>query len=229
MSHISRAIRKRVRRRARGLCEYRHTCEEYTGHEFTVDHVVPEARDGSTHLRQLMLVLFLVQQLQASARASEDPRTRHVVALYNPRPTSGTNHFRWSRDSSRILGRTAIGRATIHTLRLNRPSLVLHAGMDSARSAPPSRLAETRGERENLGLFVQVTLPFSTFTPPVFQPGRANIPDPFGAPSLALPLALLLWRSLTPNDCAHLPGPPERATNPENQNGGPVSRRFCSA
>jgi hypothetical protein len=73
-------------------------------------------------LREPVLVLFLVQQL---APESAEPRTGHAVRIFNPRTDIWHEHFRWSRDSSHVMGRTAIGRATIQRLRLNRPPLVL--------------------------------------------------------------------------------------------------------
>ncbi|TMQ34294.1 MAG: hypothetical protein E6K70_08410 [Planctomycetota bacterium] len=46
------------------------------------------------------------------------------MPLFNPRVDSWLDHFRWNFDSTRILARTATGRATIKLLRLNRPTLV---------------------------------------------------------------------------------------------------------
>jgi hypothetical protein len=53
-----------------------------------------------------------------------DPRTKQRVALFHPRRDSWKDHFRWSRDAARIVARTAVGRATVKVLRLNRPTLV---------------------------------------------------------------------------------------------------------
>lgn len=125
MSRISRALRGRVQRRARGLCEYCHSYEQYTGHEFTVDHVLPASRGGSAHLENLCWCCFWCNNFKQAHATAVDPRTGQIVPLFNPRTDDWQSHFRWSRDASRIIGRTAIGRATIQTLRLNRSSLVL--------------------------------------------------------------------------------------------------------
>jgi hypothetical protein len=61
------------------------------------------------------------KQARAEAR---DPRTDTVTRLFHPRLDSWSDHFRWSRDGTRILGRTAVGRATVAALRLNRSILV---------------------------------------------------------------------------------------------------------
>jgi hypothetical protein len=44
--------------------------------------------------------------------------------MYNSRVDGWKVHFRWSRSGTRILVRTATGRATIDALRLNRSVLV---------------------------------------------------------------------------------------------------------
>jgi 5-methylcytosine-specific restriction endonuclease McrA len=125
MSRISRGLRDTVRRRARGLCEYCRSCEEYTGHEFTMDHVLPESRGGSTRLGNLCWCCFWCNNYKQARTEWTNPRSRQAIRLFNPRTDSWQEHFRWSRDFSRIIGRTPTGRATIQLLRLNRRPLVL--------------------------------------------------------------------------------------------------------
>ena len=43
MSRISPALRRRVRERAWSYCEYCRSFMDYTGHEFTVDHIIPDS------------------------------------------------------------------------------------------------------------------------------------------------------------------------------------------
>jgi hypothetical protein len=40
-----------------------------------------------------------------------------IVPLFNPRRHSGRRHFRW--DGPVLIGRTAVGRGTVATLRIN--------------------------------------------------------------------------------------------------------------
>lgn len=44
--------------------------------------------------------------------------------IFNPRKQQWAEHFAWSHDFSLIIGLTAVGRVTIHTLRLNRTGVV---------------------------------------------------------------------------------------------------------
>jgi hypothetical protein len=53
-----------------------------------------------------------------------DPRTGRLVPLFNPRRQQWWRHFAWSGDYLLVHGRTAIGRATVACLALNRLELV---------------------------------------------------------------------------------------------------------
>ena len=44
--------------------------------------------------------------------------------MFNPRRQIWQKHFAWTAEGDRIIGLTAIGRATVIALNLNRPSLV---------------------------------------------------------------------------------------------------------
>ena len=48
-----------------------------------------------------------------------DPASGAVVPLYDPRRDDWFAHFRWSEDGLRIIGLTAIGRATVAALHLS--------------------------------------------------------------------------------------------------------------
>jgi len=53
-----------------------------------------------------------------------DPVTGELVKLFDPRHQRWGEHFAWNEQGDEIVGRTAIGRATVAALRLNRPFLV---------------------------------------------------------------------------------------------------------
>jgi hypothetical protein len=71
-----------------------------------------------------VLVLFLVQQFQTRCTQAIDPRTGDLAPLFDPRTEQWNAHFRWNGDGSKIVPRSPTGRATVHALRLNRPTLV---------------------------------------------------------------------------------------------------------
>lgn len=53
-----------------------------------------------------------------------DANTGKIVRLFNLRQQTWVEHFEWTLEGDRIVGRTSIGRATVIALQLNRPSLV---------------------------------------------------------------------------------------------------------
>jgi hypothetical protein len=48
-----------------------------------------------------------------------DPQTKETVPLFNPRSAVWAEHFTWSADGLRIVGVSAVGRATCQRLDLN--------------------------------------------------------------------------------------------------------------
>lgn len=52
------------------------------------------------------------------------PLSQATVLLYHPRQQSWSEHFIWSVDFLEIVGLTAVGRATVKALKLNRPGVV---------------------------------------------------------------------------------------------------------
>lgn len=124
MSGIPGLLRRLVRKRARNLCEYCRSRMDYTGHEFTVDHIFPESRGGGDAFDNLCFCCFWCNNYKNIRTSFRDPRTDRTVHLFNPRKELWEEHFRWSRGSTKIIGRTACGRATIIALRLNREVLV---------------------------------------------------------------------------------------------------------
>jgi len=124
MSHVSAALRRAVRRRARGLCEYCRSCPELTGHDFTIDHIVPTSSGGVNRSQNLCWCCFWCNNFKQAQTQAVDPRTSRLVPLFHPRLDQWEGHFKWSRDGTRMIGRTPTGRATIEALRLNRPILL---------------------------------------------------------------------------------------------------------
>lgn len=124
MSRMSAALRRRVEQRAQGLCEYCRSCAEYTGHDFTVDHILPESRGGRTTFDNLCWSCFWCNNFKSARIKALDVRSGRLVPLFHPRTDAWSDHFRWSRNQTRVVGRSPVGRATIEALRLNRPVLV---------------------------------------------------------------------------------------------------------
>jgi len=77
-----------------------------------------------------------------------DPQTGDMVPLFHPRRQRWRDHFAWNLDSTRIVGITPIGRATVELLRLNRAGLVnLRKVLHGAGVHPPPEVDELREPR----------------------------------------------------------------------------------
>jgi hypothetical protein len=67
-----------------------------------------------------------------------DPVSGEVVPLFHPRHDRWSDHFVWNEDWTIMLGITAIGRATVERLQLNRQGIVnLRRVLASVAEHPP--------------------------------------------------------------------------------------------
>jgi hypothetical protein len=89
-----------------------------------VEHIIPEAQGGLTEEGNLWLSCSLCNSYKGSRTEAEDPVSGQTVQLFNPRLQVWSEHFEWVDGGARIFGLTAIGRATVAALQLNRKPLV---------------------------------------------------------------------------------------------------------
>lgn len=122
--NLSPTIKAQVRHRAQGLCEYCHAPEQWQYVDFTVDHVLPLSKGGNDSLNNLALACFHCNRRKSNRLVATDPQTGQETSLFNPRQETWAEHFIWSANGTQILGLTALGRATIKTLRLNRERIL---------------------------------------------------------------------------------------------------------
>jgi hypothetical protein len=86
-----------------------------------LDHILPRAKGGTAIFENLALACAPCNGAKREKVEAADPRTGKTIRLFNPRIDLWEDHFRWNRDQTSIVGRTAIGRATILALRFNDP------------------------------------------------------------------------------------------------------------
>jgi HNH endonuclease len=123
-SKISTTIQEQVRQRANYLCEFCHANERWQYVKFTVDHIIPLSLGGGEQLENLALACFHCNRRKTNLLTALDPKSETEVPLFNPRQDSWGEHFRWSMDGLIIIGMTAIGRATVTALLLNRDRVI---------------------------------------------------------------------------------------------------------
>jgi HNH endonuclease len=123
-AHISKAIRDQVSREARYRCGYCLSSEGIVGTPMEIDHIIPQSLGASTEQDNLWLACSLCNDHKGDRLVALDIETDQIVRLFDPRHQLWTEHFAWTAGADRMVGLSAIGRATIVALNLNRPSLV---------------------------------------------------------------------------------------------------------
>ena len=108
-----------VKAQAAGRCEYCHAPQILIGQTFHLDHIIPRSLGGKTIAGNLCLACAHCNIAKGNQTGTVDPRTKKEVPLYHPRTNIWEEHFRWSQDWKRLIGRTSIGRATVVTLDMN--------------------------------------------------------------------------------------------------------------
>lgn len=135
-AYIPAAMRRAVRERANGCCEYCLLAEDdaYFPHE--ADHIISVKHRGLSVLENLAWSCFDCNRFKGSDIASLDTISGDLVPLFNPREDSWHAHFQF--DAGAILSLTAMGRATEALLKFNLPQRVeVRATLAQAKRYPP--------------------------------------------------------------------------------------------
>lgn len=113
------ATRSFVAERAGRRCEYCLFNEDDDVDFFHVEHVVAKKHGGSDDTDNLAFACQHCNLHKGPNLTGVDPQSgsQDPVALFHPRRDAWGSHFRF--DGARILGVTAIGRATVSCLNMN--------------------------------------------------------------------------------------------------------------
>jgi len=131
-------LRVLVEGRAKGCCEYCRSQARFATQAFSVEHITPRHQSGPTEEDNLALSCQGCNNHKYNKTEGVDPVSGVTVLLFHPRRDHWTEHFAWSVDASHVVGLTAVGRATVATLRLNREGLVnLRRVLFAAGEHPP--------------------------------------------------------------------------------------------
>lgn len=124
MAYIPKALRDKIAAEARFRCGYCLTEQRVSGAQMHVEHIIPEARGGTSEESNLWLSCAWCNSFKGAQTEAVDPQTGQSVALFNPRTQNWVEHFTWSDDGLRIIGLTLTGRATIEALKMNNEYIV---------------------------------------------------------------------------------------------------------
>ena len=105
--------------RAENRCEYCRAPEYVFNFPFEVEHIVPVSRGGLDEPSNLALACRSCNLCKSNFTSGIDPATELETPLFNPRQDRWSEHFDLDPNAGKILGKTAVGRATIQRLRMN--------------------------------------------------------------------------------------------------------------
>lgn len=117
--YISVEIERRVRAAALNRCGYCLSPQHLVMARLEIEHIIPISKQGSNDESNLWLACPLCNRYKSDKTTGVDLETSEIVKLFNPRVQIWSEHFRWTEDGLRIVGRTSTGRATVTTLHLS--------------------------------------------------------------------------------------------------------------
>ena len=115
-------LRQLVWQRAGSRCEYCQFPAQFAEAPFQIDHIIAQKHGGETNAENLALACYYCNSYKGPNIAGIDPVFGEVVRLYHPRRDVWSEHFTW--DGPALVGRTAVGRTTMHVLWMNHPHMV---------------------------------------------------------------------------------------------------------
>jgi hypothetical protein len=120
---ISQQLRREIRARASGRCEYCGILETLLLVGCEVDHIVSRKHGGTTELSNLALSCARCNRAKGTDIGSIHPGSGAFIRLFNPRVDRWDEHF--VMEGARIIGLTPIGQVTVTLLRFNEDERLL--------------------------------------------------------------------------------------------------------
>jgi HNH endonuclease len=124
-TYISESLRKQIIDSDKSRCCYCLTYQANSGIPMTFDHIQPVSLGGDTTFENLCLACRSCNEYKSNLTEAIDPLSGETISLFNPRKQKWSAHFIWSPDGTKVEGITAIGRATIIRLRMNKPVIIV--------------------------------------------------------------------------------------------------------
>jgi len=89
---------------------------------FHADHIIARQHGGKSGWENLAFACLHCNRHKGPNIAGRNPQTGEIVELFHPRRDRWGDHFEWNR--TELIGKTAVGRATIPVLALNDPGFL---------------------------------------------------------------------------------------------------------
>jgi hypothetical protein len=114
---VNRELARAVHERAAECCEYCRIPQFALPLPFQIDHIIAEQHGGQTVAENLALSCPHCNRYKGPNIAGVDPKSGQLVPLFHPRTDVWSEHFQF--EAERIIGKTPVGRATVHVLAIN--------------------------------------------------------------------------------------------------------------
>ena len=119
---MNEGLRRQVRDRAGGACEYCRLPQAVHLFAFEIEHVIAAQHGGPTRPNNLALACPHCNRHKGPNIAGIDPDSGRLTRLFHPRTDVWSDHFAWSGHV--LVGRTEVGRTTIAVLAVNHPIML---------------------------------------------------------------------------------------------------------
>ena len=116
---IPAAVDRGIRERAGHRCGYCLSPQALVMARLEIEHIIPLAKGGTDEETNLWLACPICNGHKSDKTEATDPETGEKVPLFHPGTQTWSEHFEWSADGLRIVGKTPVGRATVRALRLS--------------------------------------------------------------------------------------------------------------
>jgi hypothetical protein len=137
-SPISVKLKREIITQARGCCEYCRSQVKFSPDPFSVEHIIPRAKGGTSKANNLALACQGCNNRKYIHTEARDPVTGELAPIYHPRRQRWIEHFTLNSDLTLVIGLTPTGRATVERLQLNREGVVnLRALLAAIDKHPP--------------------------------------------------------------------------------------------
>ncbi|HAG82081.1 MAG TPA: HNH endonuclease [Cyanobacteria bacterium UBA12227] len=117
--YIPVEVERRVRPTARNRCGYCLSPQHLVMARLEIEHIVPLSKGVSNDESNLWLACPICNRHKSDKTTAIDPETGKTVTLFNPRTQIWFEHFQWTDDGIRIVGKTPTGRATVAAIHLS--------------------------------------------------------------------------------------------------------------
>jgi hypothetical protein len=115
---MDEALRQFIRERASHRCEYCHLPQDAEPFfAYHVEHIVARQHGGGNDSGNLAFACYHCNSHKGPNLSGLDRESGALVRLFHPRQDQWDEHF--ERNGVIIVGRTAIGRATVDLLKMN--------------------------------------------------------------------------------------------------------------